>query len=325
MLGEAPCPVGRCIALFDTSDGGVSWAAATAPPFSVSPSSPSFDAAAISFVNTDDGWAYDTSETQVGGGTGDQLFSTHDGGRDWAPVTLDDGDASRVDSLADGDGHVWVIAFDESADEFAIYGSPVGEDVWSRSALSLPLGAAPDSTFSTALEGARGWIVESDRGIVAGAELRNDGWSTWTPPCDRATGLYDDEALAGIGPSLVVALCPPNPYADAPPPTALFASRDGGASFHLMTSGVPSAAVGLAASPDGALFTVDGQGLAASFDGGATWQTVLGFGGSTFPYPRNAPITFVTSEVGYAVVPSGELSKTVDGGHRWQSVRLPST
>ena len=325
VFGESPCSLGRCFALFDTSDGGTSWNAATSPPFSVSPSSPSFDSATIAFADARDGWSFDTSETQVGGGTGDQLFSTHDGGTSWAPVTLGNGDQSRVSAMGDGNAHVWVITFDTVGDDFAIYGSPAPDDDFTRSTFSFPLSAGPATDFSLALQGEHGWVVENDRGVITGASLDHDAWTAWTPPCTRASGSYDDESLAGVSPTYVVALCPPNIVASMPPPTALFASMDAGRTFQMVSTDVPSATAGLAASPSGTLFSFDGQGIVASFDGGSTWQTVLGFGLSTFPYPPHAGVTFVTSAVGYATTPTGALFKTVDGGHGWRAVGLPST
>ena len=327
VLGEAPCSVGRCFSMFDTSDGGITWNVVTPPPFSASPSSYSFDSATITFGNAEDGWAYDTSETQVGGGTGDQLFSTHDGGRSWESVSLANGDQSRIQAMADGNGQIWLITFDAVGDDFAIYGSPVGKDAWTRSLLSLPLSAGPATNFSIALQGEHGWIVENDRGVVTGASLASDAWTGWTPPCNGAVGAYDFASLAAVSPTSVVALCPPNVLAPKPSPVALFASTDAGVSFQMVTTDIPSAAVGLAASPSGALFSANGQGIVASFDGGTTWQTVLGFGNSTFGYSAllSRLVAFVTSSVGYATTPSGELFKTIDGGHSWQSVSLPST
>ena len=328
VLGESPCSAGRCFSMFDTSDGGTSWNVVTAPPFSVSPSSYSFDSASIAFADADDGWAYDTSETQAGGGTGDQLFSTHDGGRRWEPVSLPNDDQSRIQDMADGNGQIWLITFDGVGDDFVIYGSPIEYDNWDRSLFSLPLSAGPVTNFSITLQGEHGWIVENDRGVITGASLDDGAWTAWTPPCNRAVGSYDDESLAAISPTYVVALCPPNlaAYASKPPPVALFASDNAGTSFQMVATKVPSAAVGLAASPSGALFCFDGQGILASFDAGVTWQMVLGFGNATFPYGRllspYTGITFVASAIGYASTPSGDLFKTVDGGHNWEPVSL---
>ena len=242
-------------------------------------------------------------------------------------MSLANGDQSRIQAMADGNGQIWLITFDAVGDDFAIYGSPVGKDAWTRSLLSLPLSAGPATNFSIALQGEHGWIVENDRGVVTGASLDHDAWTGSTPPCNGAVGAYDFASLAAVSPTSVVALCPPNVLAPKPSPVALFASTDAGVSFQMVTTDIPSAAVGLAASPSGALFSANGQGIVASFDGGTTWQTVLGFGNSTFGYSAllSRLVAFVTSSVGYATTPSGELFKTIDGGHSWQSVSLPST
>ncbi len=243
----------------------------------------------------------------------------------WTPVTLEDGDQSSVADIADDNEHIWVITFDGVGDDFLIYGSPVDRDDWTRAPLSFALNAGPVTSFSIALHGGHGWIAENDRGVVTGASLDDNIWTAWTPPCNGATGFYDDESLAAISLEYVVALCPPDLAANALPPTAVYASTDAGTRFQKVTTSVPSRTTGLAASPSGALFANDGQGMLASFNAGATWQTVIDSASSTFPYPPGTGITFVTSAVGYATMPSGELFKTVDGGHSWQSAGLPST
>jgi photosystem II stability/assembly factor-like uncharacterized protein len=307
-----------------TSDGGSDWTDVTAPPFTVSPASGSFISASIDFATPDDGWAYDSNESQVGGETGDQLFATHNGGSSWVPITLGNLDqfGMEVEALAADQGHVWAILFSTANDDFGIVGSPVNEDDWTTAPLTLPLSAGPVSAFQIVLQDDSGWIVDNDRGTVAGASLQNGEWTIWTPPCqDRA---YGDAELAGISTYDLVAFCPPNLVVSTPPPAALFTSTNGGESFQEVEATLPSSVSGLAASPSGALFCYDEQGIAGSFNDGRAWQTVLGLGTTSSPMP-NTGLAFVTSGVGFAMTPGGQLAKTIDGGHSWESVAFSSS
>jgi len=323
-LGEEPCSTGRCFGLLKTSVGGSSWSAATAPPFTMSPASLSFISATIDFATPEDGWAYDSNESQVGGDTGDQLFATHNGGSSWVPITLGNLDkfGMEIQALEAGQSHVWAALFSSANDDFAIVGSPVNEDDWTTAPLTLPLGAGPVAAFQIVLEGDSGWIVDSDRGTMAGASLKNGAWTTWTPPCqDRS---YGDAELAGISKYDLVAFCPPNLVVSTPLPAALFTSTNGGESFQDVAATLPSSVSGLVASPSGALFCYDEQGIAGSFNDGRTWQTVLNLGSTSSPVP-NTGFDLVTSGVGYALTSAGELMKTVDGGHSWESVAFSSS
>jgi len=320
VLGESPCSARRCFALFTTVNGGVSWNAVTPPPFSASPAFAELNFAIIRFADVDDGWAWDYNEEV--GGTGYQLFATHDGGNTWTPILLGQPNKWGIAALGAGGGHVWAVTFATTAsDNYSIFGSPVDEDTWSVSSLTLPLGAGGASGFQMVLESDLGWIVDTDRGTLAGASLTNGAWATWTPPCSNRS--YGDAEVAGISTAGLVAFCPPNLVLSNPPPAALYASNNAGESFEQEAATLPSSMTGLAASPSGALFCYDPQGIAASFDGGTTWQTVLGLAGYETTPPPSLGVAFVTPAVGFATTPSGQLFKTVDGGHHWQSVSLP--
>jgi photosystem II stability/assembly factor-like uncharacterized protein len=322
VLGESPCSHRRCFRLLKTIDGGVSWSQVTAPPFSVSPAYAEFEFARIAFADANDGWAYDDNEEV--GATGYQLFATHNGGSTWTQIQLGAGNNWGIAALDTAPGHVWAIIYgDTSSDNYSILGSSADEDSWSAASFTLPLGAGGGPGFQIVLEGSNGWIVDYDRGTLAGAFLYNGVWATWTPPCEGPS--YGDAELAGISTKYLVAFCPPNLDANDPPPAALFASTNGGQNFHELTTMLPLSVGSLAGSPSGALFCFDPQGIAASFDDGATWETVLSLAaGQSSTYP-SVGIAFVTSSVGYAVTTSGGLFKTVDDGHSWQSVKLPST
>ena len=303
-LGVESCSTGHCFGLLKTSDGGSDWSDVTAPPFSVSAASLSFNSATIDFATPEDGWAYNSNDGQAGGDTGDQLFATHNGGTSWVPITLENLDefGMEIEALAAGPGHAWAVLFSNTNDNFAIVGSPANEDDWTTAPLTLPLSAGPVSAFQIVLEGDSGWIVNNDRGPVVGASLQNGEWTTWKSPCqDRP---YGDAELAGISTYELVAFCPPNLIVSTPPPAALLTSTNGGESFQEVAATLPSSVIALAASPSGSLFCYDEQGIAGSFNGGRTWQTVLGLGTTASPV-ANTGFAFVTPGVGFAVTPGG--------------------
>ncbi len=92
---------------------------------------------------------------------------------------------------------MWAVIFgDTPSDNYSILGSSANEDSWTAALLTLPLGAGGGPGFRIVLEGSNGWIVDYDRGTLAGAFLNNGVWGTWTPPCEGRS--YGDAELAGI-------------------------------------------------------------------------------------------------------------------------------
>ena len=324
-LGESACSAGRCFALSKTVDGGSTWKSTTPPPFTISPNSFSFTSATVDFATPHDGWAYDTDESQVGGGTDDQLFATHDGGSSWSLIVLESLDAygMQVMALSATTGHVWAVLASGSRGAFAIVGSPVNHDNWSIEPLTLTLGAGPVPGFQIVLEGETGWIVDTDRGTLAGASLGNGTWTAWTPPCSGPNSHFGNADIAGRSPRILWAECPPSPYADNPSPAVLLYSSDGGASFSTI-GGTPPCASHYAVTPGGVLMCFQEQRIVGSFDGGHTWQTVLAFENPSSPVV-DAGFDFASPTVGYVLTPAGTLAETVDGGHSWRSVAFEAS
>ena len=224
-------------------------------------------------------------------------------------------------ALGVGGGHVWAVA-SSSNPGVSIFGSPVDEDAWTASSLTLTVGAGGAPGFQIVLTSDLGWIVDNDRATLPGASLQDGLWKTWAPPC--LDGKYGDGQIAAVSTRYLVAFCPPSGYLDPPSPAALFASTNGGETFQPVAATLPSSLDLLSASPSGVLFCFDTQGIAASFDHGATWRTVLDIPGNQ-PINQDVGIAFVTPAVGYATTSLGKLFKTVDGGNSWQAVSLPST
>jgi hypothetical protein len=227
----------------------------------------------------------------------------------------------QVEDLTASPSHVWAVLFSTETGDFAIAGSPIGKDDWTTDPLTLPLGAGPVSAFQVVLKGASGWIVDNDRGVVAGATLSNGSWAAWTPPCSAGSG-YGDAELAAVNESDLTAFCPPSPIFGTPPPPALFTSTNGGQTFQKMAATPPLSAAGLAATSSGTLLCYDERGIAGSFNTGQTWVTALKLKRTLSPVP-NAGFDLISSLVGFALTPAGDLAKTMNGGHVWSRLAFP--
>lgn len=322
-LGPATCGGSRCVVLLHTTDGGATWTSASAPPFTIPRLSPYSFTAGVFFADGRNGWVFDSTDQYQG--SANQLLSTHDGGASWHTRPLPGSTATSFPAaFGAADGTTYAIMIDPS-NRFDIYESPSGDDDWMKSPTTISIGAGPVPMFQLVLEGTRGWTVENDRGVVAGAQLSNGTWQAWTPPC-KAPG-FGDMALSQSGTSQLAALCGPSEYASNPSPATLFASTDGGASFQLVSQSLPASVasgVGGFASPAPGTFVVEAAGgIEASFDNGRSWQQVVAYSTDSNPdaEPLNTPrLAFVSSEAGYALTPAGNLLLTTDGGHTWKRV-----
>jgi len=322
-LGESPCSTGRCLALFKTSNAGSTWVRRTLPPFT---SSPWFLTATIDFATPEDGWAYDSNESQPSGATGDQLFATHDGGRSWVsirPRNLDKFGMS-LEALAATKSHVWAVLFSRSTDDFVIAGSPVDENDWATVPLTLPLGAGPVTNFQIVLSGRNGWIIDNDRGVVGGAKLKAGRWSAWSPPCTRN---YGDGKLASYAPDEVLVYCSQGEYVQSPLPAALFVSDRAGLTFRRLSASPPKNGEAVSSPMPGVIMFEAmepvGAAIAGSFDNGKTWRTLAAFAlFNRTNWSNWGPITFVSNTEGWAVTPAGSLLRTSNGGHTWSPTRF---
>jgi photosystem II stability/assembly factor-like uncharacterized protein len=331
VLGVYPCSGGRCIAIAQTRDGGVSWASSPAPRITLTSGDANLAASAsIRFANLSDGWI--VVPTATGNGCcGTQLWSTHDGGQSWSPVTSLPGASAGIGSLEISHGVAHAIT---GGPPFHIYEAPVAGDTWTASPLTLPVGGGPVPETLVVLQGSSGWILDLDRTIIGGARLAAGGqWESWSPPCVKDNG---PAVLAAASASQLAAVCheglwgPPagkQSSSGSPPFYELYLSTDGGATFK-PAGVIPDANGGLvAASPAGVGTTVvtGGAGvLSATFDGGKSWQTVGSGMSGTASF-----VGFTTATQGVAVftgqqggVESSTLLMTRDGGHSWSPVNL---
>jgi hypothetical protein len=171
-LGDAPCAGGTCLALRRTVDGGRSWTTANPPPTPFSLASPvNQGVSQIRFADPLDGWAF-----------GPDLWSTHDGGAQWAKSSL-----TYVGALEAGAGRVHAASIDGPTNgSYNIETSVTTRDAWVRTG-SLQLGAGPVPAPDLVLQGSTGWAVENDRAVVDGARLVSGRWRwpRWWSGCLR--------------------------------------------------------------------------------------------------------------------------------------------
>ncbi|HWD08060.1 MAG TPA: hypothetical protein VHA57_03090, partial [Actinomycetota bacterium] len=205
--------------------------------------------------------------------------------------------------------------------------TPVGTDAWQPSPTVLQLGGGPIPGAQVVLHGAAGWIVENDRVVIAGARLVNGGWQPWTPPCQSTGG---PATLAAPSATTLVALCDEGLFGGNNLGEYLNRSTDGGTTFAQLGNTLPySDMQSLTAAPGSQTIVASAYGttpeLVASFNDGATWETVYQplAGGSGF-----TDLGFTTAAQGVAVEvangPLGTLLMTHDGGHTWTPVTFGS-
>ena len=290
-----------------TADGGTSWAEVSRPP--VAPAD--CPAAELQFADAADGWLL------CG-----HLYSTHDGGRTWAPVTLAGQPLAGL-GLGVGAGAVHVVAVtgSDAAPAFELVVSPVDHDAFAPSGVSFAPAAGPVPTFRFAFSGDAGWVVYADRVVVGGARLGGGTWSMWTPPCTDGGG----DARPVASPDSVVWLtvvCNEGTWTGGPPAVRVEQSTDGGTTFQETAQAPPVAqcpAATAAGSPAAGQLVLGCLAGSSSFlvrsdDGGSSWTLPEEPGISPWEQMQFLDATHGVARVADAVVRSD------DGGHHWALV-----
>ena len=311
-LGGAPCASGTCAAIARTTDGGRTWAGIAAPATTIGPNeSGATGVAGLRFADARDGWAF-----------GAELWSTHDGGATWRRAAIPGLTAGfQVMALEAAGGVVHAAVFDGSDAVVRISTSAVGEDAWTVSPTTVPVGAGPVPAAQLVLHGKAGWLVMVNRVVVGGARLANGAWRTWRPPCFDANGPATLAAASALD---LVAACDVGLWS-TPTGVHLSASSDGGTTFAEAPGRVPVSNLQGVATPTAGTVVVSGgtpsggSELVASFDGGATWAVVLSLSGAG----SLADLGFTTAEQGVVMAYADAGSKllmTRDGGRTWSAV-----
>jgi photosystem II stability/assembly factor-like uncharacterized protein len=339
VLGAVPCSQGSCAAVAETRDGGMSWTSQGAPPVALpggagtgGAGGPASSAGFIRFANLLDGWIVAPAAQSASGGS--LVWYTPDGGRTWSGIANPGGANATVEDIEASDGVAHMVVLSQSGvggsgPGMVVFTTPVGQNAWTESPVSIPVGGGPVPSAQLVLQGPSGWIVENDRTVVGGAELAGRAWTPWTPPCTKING---PAVLAASSPSSLVALCFQWLWGGPPgttPTEYLYTSSDGGANF-TQAGRVPfqdatvTAASQPAGTPSTVVLAVSGGRvgfLDSTFDGGRTWQLV---------YKTLGTVDFVgftTAAQGVAIASASasgpsEMLMTFDGGHNWAPVKF---
>jgi photosystem II stability/assembly factor-like uncharacterized protein len=282
----------------------------SSPPFALSDATDRVgDVSTVRFANLNDGWAFKP-----------QLWATHDGGVRWQRVTVPGlaPDASFW-ALEAASGSVHAAILDSS---FRIATTPVGSDSWKLSATSVEMGAGPVPEAQIVLHGPDGWMLENDRVVVGGAQLRDGRWLPWNPPCMNIGGSAQ---LAASSSTNLVIVCHEGVWSGPPERIRAYVSSDGGKDFQWTKSELPIEASGEVATPTRATAVVTGitneslPVLIATFDQGRHWSTVYR---GTVSGASLSGVGFTTAVQGFVIEAppdhrTGRLLMSIDGGRTW--------
>ncbi len=309
VLGSTePCSTAVCTSMVRTTDGGHTWSGVPAPTGTIATDGRQ-GLTGLRFADANDGYAY-----------GNALWVTHDGGSTWAQSTLPGSGSRFVTQLAAYNAYVYaLIAPSQTGTAGTLYRSPVGSETWT-SVLTVTTPAA--ANLGLDVHGDDVWV------LVPGASTTldhsaDDGatWSHSTAPCTGDFAVGPSASYTALG-------CSTDPGAGSATKN-VYLSTDAGQTFQQTAAGPPRGGVSLslAVAQQGDLVVASASGasfLYATFDGGASWQTVLESDTGGQPWHD---LGFTTAQQGVAIegdptggVPPSQLWMTRDGGHFWQPI-----
>jgi photosystem II stability/assembly factor-like uncharacterized protein len=312
-----PCPIA-----WTTTDGGASWAALAILPASY--------VTGLRFTSAMDGWAYGT----------DALFVTHDGARTWQPVPLD-GEIADFEATAT---NAWLLertpcpggtanpsARDQqrglatpSACPLELRLSDDGGATWRAPSQPPP---AMDGLPAVGREGANGLIAaRADPGTASSLWATANGGETWSPlpPLAGQDGV-SDIVITPSGDTYLLTVGQP---AGTFQPKAVLRSTDRVTWETVADAVVPGApaVVGnillsgnartLTVTPSAMFIPTLRGSLLASFDGGSTWTTLLGY---NEVFPQRA----VCQDANCWLPVATGIYRSSDSGHTWTLATLP--
>jgi hypothetical protein len=231
LLGTAPCGQHACTTIVRTTDGGPTFARIPAPPTTA--------VSNLRFADSSNGYAF-----------GQQLWSTHDGGRSWGQVQL----GGAVSELDIAQGYVYAIVLGHR--QATLMRSPVGGDDWTRLA-----GAGQGNLSGLWVEGATVILQSGARLLIS-----TDSGARFI----RAAGVRHAGNCSYDGGTLALwALC-----STGMAPDEILLSTDAGNTFHAAAQ-VPDGPINTFAAADGSVAVAAGQGpLFRTANGGAGWTRV---------------------------------------------------
>ena len=330
------CATQYCTSVARTDDAGKTWTGVPAPV--TGPPDGAAGVGQIRFLNIEDGWAF-----------GPELFATHDGGRVWTQVGTH---GLRVTDLETVNGRAFALfascsgtgpAFAARCTSYTLYSSAAPGNDWapvgaSTSGLADGRQTGGYGSASVVLTGAGGYLLAPDGMLYAGPADGSAPWRAVAPipsgcavgPA-QANGQPAGALLAAAHAHALVLACALPPVPGGAQKKLIFASADGGASWHPIepvTAGPApgafvapalAAATSLAASPAGTVVLGTNQGIDVLPAGALSWQRVVLAGA---PAGGFSFVGMTTDEQGVAVpadTAAGTVWFTFDGGRDWQA------
>lgn len=284
LLGTAPCDGHRCTTIVHTIDGG--------PSFTRVPAPPTTQVTDLRFGSLDDGYAF-----------GQQLWSTHDGGKTWTRQQLGQSRGSSAYELEIAGGYVYVIV--SSGGRTRLLRSAIAADRWTT------LGGTGHGYLSGL------WVEGNAVFIESGSHLLfsdNDGASFRRVGGVRRAGdcSYDG------GPQALWALC-----STGMAPDEVLLSSDSGNTFTAAAQ-VPNGPIDSFAAASGSVAVASGQGpLYVTTNAGASWTpAVAPMANWTYLGFTDATHGVAIGEFGNANHQHTRLYYTTDGGASYHRVRI---
>jgi hypothetical protein len=328
------CATQYCTSVARTGNAGGTWTGVPAPL--TGPANGATGVSQIRFLNTENGWAF-----------GPELFVTHDSGQHWTPISTNGLRVTDLETVGDRAFALFAscsgtgAAFAARCTSYALYSSPASGNDWTPvgpSTSGLTDGGRAGAA-SIVLTGAGGYLLAPDGMLYAGPVDGSAPWRAVGPiPCAVGTAQPDGQPagalLAAADATALVFACTPPPVPGGLQKKLIFASADGGASWHPIepvTAGpaavAPAAgtATSLAASPDGTVVLGTNQGIDVLPAGSTAWQRVALTGA---PAGGFSFVGMTTTEQGVAVpadAAAGTVWFTFDGGQHWQPSSVSSS
>jgi hypothetical protein len=317
------CATAFCTSVARTDDAGNSWSGVPAP-LTGAPDGAT-GVSQIRFLNLDDGWAF-----------GPELWATHDGGVSWAQVATY---GQRVTDLETVGNRVFAVfatctgggsSFADACTSFTLYSSPSWVDDWTpvgapTSGLTGGGSAGAFGSASLTLTETRGYLLAPDGTLYAGPVDGTAAWQAVGPiPCyggagqAQADGQPAGALLGAKTASNLILVCAPNPVPGGLQKKLIYASADGGVSWHVIAvAPAQGGATSVAASQAEAVILATDQGLDLLPAGSTSWEqlTPIGAPPGGFSY-----VGMTTGRQGVALPAdpaAGTVWFTFDGGQTW--------
>ena len=230
---DATCPR---VGLATTDDRGKDWRSVNGPPVPFGEGDVG-SVRSVRFANDRDGYVF-----------GGDLWVTHDGAATWQRVTLPGADGSSTVVAVETSSGGTTFAVFTTGEGFRIASSPATTDDWQLDPLVIPYGAGPVPSIQLVLHGSAGYLLENDRGAIAGARLGGNGrWYEWrTPP---GTDPWSTLLAASSETDLAAVVSMGIWSGPSTPTTRLWRSSDAGQGYRSEGPEVPIAAARPRRSP----------------------------------------------------------------------------